>query len=196
MSRPIPLRPDPLAIRSAASRSFARAFVACAFAAIEGRRPDDAIEIAPKIWPADRDVATLVKAAVSPTTTDSASVLVQTILTDFLAGLAPQSAAAELIARGLQLRFDGRGAISAPSIIAPAAKFVGEGQPIPVAQGQTGGPLPNSRSSSSFRTSCFLARRTMWRPVSARRCVRRAEDRSTQRCSQPMPACLIYAHLA
>jgi hypothetical protein len=134
---PIPLRPDPLAIRSAASRSFARAFVACAFAAIEGRRPDDAIEIAPKIWPEDRDVAALVKAAASPTTTGSASALVHTVLTDFLASLAPQSAAAELMARGLQLRFDGRGAISAPSIIAPAAKFVGEGQPIPVAQGQT-----------------------------------------------------------
>jgi hypothetical protein len=50
----MPLRPDPLAIRSAASRSFARAFVASAFAAIESRRPDDAIEIAPKIWPEDR----------------------------------------------------------------------------------------------------------------------------------------------
>jgi hypothetical protein len=138
---PIPLRPDPSAIRYAANRSFARAVAAFGFVAIEGRRSSDAVEIAAKVWPDDRAVTTLVKAAVSPATTDSASALVQTVLTDFLVSLAPQSAAADLMARGLQLKFDGAGAISAPSISAPAAKFVGEGQPIPVVQGQTGGPL-------------------------------------------------------
>src|SRR5262252_5469945 len=63
--------------------------------------------------------------------------LVQTVMPDFVATLASRSAAASIFEQGLQLAFDGAGAISVPTILGNSAyaSFVAEGAPIPVQQG-------------------------------------------------------------
>ena len=48
--------------------------------------------------------------------------------------LTPVSAGADLIGRGLALRFDGAGTINVPGLALPAADFVREGQAIPVVE--------------------------------------------------------------
>lgn len=87
-------------------------------------------------WPHDKDVELLVRAAVSPDSMTTTTALVETALVDFVAALGPQSAGAQLLARGLQLKFDGKGAFIVPGIIADAANtsFVLEGGAIPVRQ--------------------------------------------------------------
>jgi len=55
----------------------------------------------------------------------------------FLSALVPQSAGADLMQRGIELNFAGAAQISCPGISIPAADFVGEGSPIPAAQGVT-----------------------------------------------------------
>jgi hypothetical protein len=50
----------------------------------------------------------------------------------FLSALVLQSAGAELLNRGLALRFGGAAAIDVPGLGLPTADFVAEGQPIPV----------------------------------------------------------------
>ena len=138
--RPIPLRPDPGALRAANIATLVRAAAACAICAVEERPVHDAMAIATRTWHDNHEVIALIRAATAPTTSDSASDLVTTALADFLVSLAPMSASATLIARELSLRFDGAGAISVPGVVAPAGSFVREGEAIPVAQGQTGGP--------------------------------------------------------
>ena len=56
------------------------------------------------------------------------------VVTIFLPSLAPLSAGVQLLARGLQLSFDGAAAIKLPLIAQGAASFVGEMKPIPVVQ--------------------------------------------------------------
>jgi hypothetical protein len=95
---------------------------------------------AAKVWPHDRDVPLMLKAAVTPlTTADEPAVSTFTIA--FLDHMAPVSAAADLLGRGLRLRFDQGAAIRVPGFFADDVDmtFVGEGQPIPVL-----GPLPGS----------------------------------------------------
>jgi len=62
--------------------------------------------------------------------------LVQTVLLDFMATLAPRSAAAQIFREGLQLTFGRDGQISVPTIIGDPslAAFVRESWPIPVVQ--------------------------------------------------------------
>jgi Phage capsid family len=56
------------------------------------------------------------------------------VVTIFLPSLAPVSAGVQLLARGLQLQFDGAAAIKLPLIAQGSAAFVGEAKPIPVVQ--------------------------------------------------------------
>ncbi|WP_456737208.1 MULTISPECIES: hypothetical protein [unclassified Bradyrhizobium] len=76
----------------------------------------------------------LIRAGVSPTDTASAPALVQTLTEYLLQSLAPISAAAILLRKTLQLKFNGFGKISVPSFMASVsyASFVGQGRPVPV----------------------------------------------------------------
>ena len=56
------------------------------------------------------------------------------VVTIFLPSLAPLSAGVQLLARGLQLSFDGAAAVKLPLISQGQASFVGELKPIPVVQ--------------------------------------------------------------
>jgi hypothetical protein len=84
----------------------------------------------------DASAFAIVRGSVSPSDTSSASALGRQIMPLFFEALGPQSAAAELFGDGLQLSFDGAGAISLPALVADASKsgFVSEGAPIPVQQ--------------------------------------------------------------
>ena len=55
----------------------------------------------------------------------------------YLEALVPVSAAADLLARGIGLNFDGAAQISVPGLSIPNADFVGESQPIPVQMAPT-----------------------------------------------------------
>jgi hypothetical protein len=128
---PYPLRPDPSAARSAAVTSLARAAIAASMAALDRRV--SITRFAERTWPNDRDVPLLLRAAVPPASTTSATTLTHIAL-HFFASLVPVSAGAQLLNRGLQLTFDHYNAISLPGITAITADFVGQGQPIPVVQ--------------------------------------------------------------
>jgi hypothetical protein len=113
--RGIPLRPDMTAMRDGAVATLVREVI------LQGRNVLG-----------DR----VTRAAVSPTSTTSASALAQ-ITQAFLATLVPFSAAADLLERGLALSFGGAAAITVPAIVPTTAGFVGEGAPIPMRQYQT-----------------------------------------------------------
>jgi hypothetical protein len=134
VQRPIPLRPDPSALRRAGLTALMRTATAHVLAAERRDSPrQDPVKLAERMWPGDRDVGLLVRGAVSPTTTTSASALLTTLTQFFIEALAPVSAGALLLPRTLQLSFDGNAVISVPSFTADAASgggFVGEGQPI------------------------------------------------------------------
>jgi hypothetical protein len=126
--QPIPIRPDVNASRAAAVTSLTRAAIATATRHLANFGGPG------KSWPNDRDVELILRAPSSPATTVSNAALAH-ISTAFLAALVPVSAAAALISRSLQLSFDGAAAISVPTLTMPLADFVGQGKPIPVAQG-------------------------------------------------------------
>jgi hypothetical protein len=83
-----------------------------------------------RMWPGDRDVPLILRAAISPART--ADVPLAAVATAFLAALVPVSAGADLLKRGLSLNFDGVASISIPSLGVPAASFVAEDEAIPV----------------------------------------------------------------
>ena len=130
--------------RRRAARSFVRACCAALLtAAGEAKNdPAGASGIAEKMWPRDRDTGHVLKAAQSPATMTSASVLAaQQVLVSFVSSLAPVSAAAALVARGIKLDFSRSASILVPNIVPPVAAFIGEGAPIPVEQETVGGPI-------------------------------------------------------
>src|SRR5262249_36885465 len=93
-------------------------------------------EFARRHWRDDRGTEYVVRAATGPamtTTTGWASELSHVTLV-FLAALRGLNAGAELLTRGLQVRFNGAGQILLPTIAQGSAGFVGQGKPIPVAQ--------------------------------------------------------------
>jgi hypothetical protein len=98
-----------------------------------------------RAWPRDRDAAALLvtRAAVSPASTSSMPALLATLVRDFIAALGPVSAGAQLFEQGLELTFGSHAAIAIPDFVADATQvsFVGESQPIPVRQFDTGGPM-------------------------------------------------------
>jgi hypothetical protein len=134
IARPIPLRPDPGALRRAAVNTVTRSATALVLAC---ERPDaprqDPVKLAADLFPGDRDVGLLTRAAVTPTTTTSAASLLSTLTEYFLESLSGVWASATLLEETLQLSFDGAAVISVPAFVADAtgAGFVGEGAPIP-----------------------------------------------------------------
>ena len=131
--RPVPLRPDPDAMFDRAMTSIARAAI---ITARRVREPH-----VKNLWRDDRDAELITRTAVSPTSTSDAAALA-TIRLAFIAALMPVSAAAQLIARSLQLSFDGAVEIGIPALTMPNAKWIREGAPIPVTQGNlTAGPM-------------------------------------------------------
>jgi hypothetical protein len=125
---PVPIRADRDAVRHVAMRSLARAAVSVA------QRELDRNSV--RSYPNDRDVALILRAPTPPMSIADA-VAYQTIAQAFLANLVPISASAALLARAINLTFDGAAAISFPGIVPPVAGFIAEGQPFPVAQGTT-----------------------------------------------------------
>jgi hypothetical protein len=122
----ISLRPDPGAVRTAAVASVARAALNVA-RNVRGR------SVKPG-WPNDDDAQLLTRAASTPASLANTTALQQVTL-HFVESLVPVSAAAAVIARSLQLSFNGAAQIGVPALTLPSAAFVGDGAPIPVAQG-------------------------------------------------------------
>jgi Phage capsid family len=136
-NQPIPLRLDPDRLERDAANSLSRAAFAFARHAFEPAASP--LAIAKRTFGSDRAVEFLIRAAVSPamtTTTGWADTFV-TVANVFLASLTGPSAAADLFGRGLQVKFDGAGMVSLPTIATGSASFVGQGKPIPVTQYQT-----------------------------------------------------------
>jgi hypothetical protein len=84
----------------------------------------------------DRTLDLVLRAATSPTSLTGSPQLAQ-VAVAFLKALAPVSAGADLLMRGVGLNFDGAASIAVPAISIPVADFVGEGIPIPVVQSVT-----------------------------------------------------------
>jgi hypothetical protein len=103
-------------------------------------RNERATEVAARLWPSDRMVATVLeRAASAPAMTGVAgwaAELAQKKVVDTLLALHPASASAALFAAGTALSFDGTGQISVPGFTTDFGNkgFVAEGQPIPVHQ--------------------------------------------------------------
>jgi hypothetical protein len=133
---PVPLRPDFYAVQDRTISALVRSAIATAH-----NTYDRAIRIpdyARKTWGSEaaREVGLMLRAASAPAVTtqsDWAGLFAQATVT-FLSSLAPASAGAELLGRGLQLRFEGAGAISLPLMSAGQAAFVGQAAPIPIVQ--------------------------------------------------------------
>jgi hypothetical protein len=128
---PIPLRPDPAAIAVAQHRSLVRAATALALGVVSHR---PAAEILSRSWPSDRDAELVLRGAVAPTTTSSASAI-SIDAVGFLVSMAPQSAAARLFERALRINLAGIHATNIARLVTPAPGFVAEGAPIAVVQG-------------------------------------------------------------
>jgi hypothetical protein len=126
----------PLFRPDAPGNSFVRIVTARVVAGVRGAVPH---EVATDLWPTDRTVIEVLRAASAPAMVPVAgwaAELAHRVVTDAGAALAPASAAATVMGRGLVLSFSGAGAISVPGFVAGAgnASFVAEGQPIPVRQ--------------------------------------------------------------
>jgi Phage capsid family len=126
------LRPDVGAVRAAAVTSLTRAAISTGMRSLDRNYAGHE-----KAWPGDRDVDLVLRAPMTPTSTTDAAALAR-VAYAFVASLVPVSAAAALIARSLQLNFDGAAAISVPSLALPLADFVGQDKPIPAVQGTSG----------------------------------------------------------
>jgi hypothetical protein len=87
-------------------------------------------------WEDDRVARLLTKGAVTPTTIADAGALAVTVMA-FLQSLQPASAGAELLGRGLTLKFDRAAAISLPTLTPDEATFIAENAPIPNRQYST-----------------------------------------------------------
>jgi hypothetical protein len=124
--RGIPLRPDFNAQRESSMASIARAILVSARSCTD-RSAHQAIR-------GDRQAQLMLRSAVLPTTTADA-VALQQIVVHFVASLTPVSAAAAVLARSLQLSFDGASQIRIPSLVLPNAAWLAEGGPIPISQG-------------------------------------------------------------
>jgi hypothetical protein len=117
-----------------AVRSLIRACAAAALSCYEGI---PAAKIAQREWSTDAAAPWLLRAPTLPAQMPDMPALVHTVVTDLMATLSPQSAAARIFRDGLQLSFGRSGQISVPTLIGDPslAAFVAEGWPIPVVQG-------------------------------------------------------------
>jgi hypothetical protein len=131
----LPLVPEDVSPRARPrpADAIVRAATAACLGFLREQSPED---VAKKAWPRDLDVHTMTRAATSPITTTSASTLVPNMVGDFLASLAPQSAAAQLFQAASRIDLAGVGSVLVPRASTfPAPTFVGEGNAIPVVQG-------------------------------------------------------------
>jgi hypothetical protein len=124
--QPIPFRLDPAAAREAAVSSLVRAVISISAGVLDRTTP--AARYARR-WD-DSDTNLILRAAVSPTTIASAPALAH-VAASFLETLAPVSAGADLLMRGIALNFDGAAQINVPAISIPTGGFVSEAAPIP-----------------------------------------------------------------
>jgi hypothetical protein len=132
---PIPLRPDPGAIRSDTYRAFHRSLAGHALGRIYGQSPESIVR---KAWPDDARTAVMTRAAVSPTDTTSGAALTATKVSPLLL-VAPQSAAARLFENCTQLDFTGVLQFFVPHVgTHPVPLWVAEGAVIPFVQPSTG----------------------------------------------------------
>jgi hypothetical protein len=124
--------------RDEVMRTLVRSVISAAGTIDHSRSPQ---EFARQRWGTEvaRSVDYLIRGAVSPATTTTVGWATELapITLMFLASLRPVSAGADVLARGLQLRFNGAASILLPTITTQAAQFVGEGKPIPIAQFQS-----------------------------------------------------------
>lgn len=131
----IPFRPDLDALGRAALRSWVRSII-CAARARISRKNLSPFDVAKKSWPHDRQLELHLRAPVTPSGLGDTAAAVSPITTEYLAAMAPLSAAASLINATFKLRFGEASRIYVPSIItAPQMAFVAEGEPLPVAMG-------------------------------------------------------------
>jgi hypothetical protein len=147
------------AVRSANVTALMRACAAAMLGAYD--KTTSPRDVLARNWPHDRDAARLLetRAASSPTLL---SAHLRTLVVDFIDSLGPASAGSALLAQGLQLTFDGVGAISVPAFLAAAsnAGWVDEAAPIPVkALNVLGGPMlsPDKLAVLAPLTSEMLA---------------------------------------
>ena len=131
------------------ARSFHRAATAALLSYVTN---DDPIAIAKRVWASDQDAHIISRAATSPSTTTSTAALVATVTAETIAALAPQSAGAVLLRRGLNVDLGRAGAIVVPGAVAKAADFafVGQGEAIPVIQLAFDGPMLAPRKLASI----------------------------------------------
>ena len=87
-------------------------------------------------WPDDHVAQLLTRTAVPPATLANKTAL-QHFLLHFVAALIATSAAAAIIARSLQLEFDGAAQIGVPALTLPTAAWLGEDTPVPIVNGTT-----------------------------------------------------------
>jgi hypothetical protein len=142
MNRPLPIVPEDLhrpffRRESPPGNSFIRIITAQVIASIRRVSPHS---VAEEFWPSDRyvfDILTRAASAPAMTTVAGwAAELAHKVVRDQVEALAPASAAAQVIRRGLVLAWNGAGALSVPAFVAGAgnASFVAEGAAIPVRQ--------------------------------------------------------------
>jgi Phage capsid family len=106
---PIPLRPDPGAVRDASVRTLTKACIRSSLATFETR------------------------GATAPTTLTTAGASMRTVVADFIESLSPASTGAALLPQGLQVNLDGVASVTVPSFLAAAANtgWIDEAAPIP-----------------------------------------------------------------
>jgi hypothetical protein len=127
------LRPDPAARAEATIGALVRTCIATAQHQFD--KTVAPAEFARRTWGDEAaPVQYLLRAASSPAQISAPSWAGELahVVTVFLPSLTPLSAGVQLLARGLQLSFDGAGAIKLPLIAQGQASFVGEAKPIPV----------------------------------------------------------------
>ena len=105
-----------------------------------------------------RNIEAIIRAASAPSSTSNTTALTR-VAVALLDALIPVSAGADLIARGIQLSFDGAATISVPAIAIPIAKFIGEGRPIPVVTAATSAGV--SLSPHKVAAICLLTGEVM-----------------------------------
>jgi len=113
-----------------------RLLTARAIAAVRRAKVEDVVE---SLWPNDKLISTIVRAASAPAmtaVTGWAKELAQIRVADAVDALGAYSSAVEIMENSLLLAWDGYGQISVPGFVASAANggFVADGDPIPVRQ--------------------------------------------------------------
>jgi Phage capsid family len=132
---PIPLRPDIRMLAFERRCSVHRAVAALVLAGDRSTRSAD--DILRAAWPSDRMASAMLKAATSPTKLGDFPGQARVLS---LQDLAPESAALQLFARGLELDLTGLAKVTVPRVdLPPVAVFVEEGQPAPAYQFVFGG---------------------------------------------------------